>query len=185
MGVVIGLLRGVNVGGHHKVPMADLRALCESLKLRDARTYVQSGNVVFRTAVKELRPLAKRMEDALEKQFGFRPAVMLRTTSDFREVVRRNPFAKRTGLDPAKMVVSFLTCEPEAEAREKVHAMKFDPEEVRIEGCEMYLYFPIGIGVSKLSMAALDRALKVSGTARNWNSVTKVLALAEAMERGE
>ena len=82
MTVVISMLRGVNVGGHNKIKMDSLRELYESLGLRDAQTYVQSGNVVFRTDAKNIAPVAKRIEDAIERKFGFRPSVILRTTSE-------------------------------------------------------------------------------------------------------
>ena len=101
MTVVISMLRGVNVGGHNKIKMDALRDLYESLGLRDAQTYVQSGNVVFRTDAKDLAALAKRIEDAIERKFGFRPGVILRTTSDLRDVIARNPFAKRRESTPA------------------------------------------------------------------------------------
>ncbi len=79
MAVIISMLRGVNVGGHNKMKMDALRALYESLKLRDAQTYVQSGNVIFRTDERDMARLAKRIEDGIERKFGFRPDVILRT----------------------------------------------------------------------------------------------------------
>jgi uncharacterized protein (DUF1697 family) len=183
MGVVICLLRGVNVGGHNKIKMEALRALCESLKLRDACTYVQSGNVVFRTNEKDMRKLALRLEDALEKSLGFRPPVILRTTSELREVVAKNPFARRTDIEPGKLLVNFLPGDPGDEGRERVRQMKIAPEELRIEGRELYIHFPNGQGKSKLPQAAIDKALKMSGTGRNWNSVTKLLEMAESLDQ--
>src|SRR5579864_1317366 len=111
MQVAISMLRGINVGGHKIVKMESLRAMYESLGLRDAQTYVQSGNVVFRTAARDLAPLAKRIESKIEQTFGFRPGVMLRTSSELREVIRRNPFAKRKGIEPGKLLVTFLAAE--------------------------------------------------------------------------
>jgi len=182
MAVIISMLRGVNVGGHNKIKMDALRALYESLKLRDAQTYVQSGNVIFRTDERDIPRLAKRIEDGIERNFGFRPNVILRTAAEIREVVARNPFAKRRGIEPSKLLVSFLASDPGEEAREKVHQMKCDPEELRIEGRELYIYFPNGIGRSKLSLAGLEKTLKTPGTGRNWNSVTKMLEMAEKLE---
>ncbi len=182
MAVIISMLRGVNVGGHNKIKMEALRALYESMKLRDAQTYVQSGNVIFRTDERDIPRLAKRIEDGIERNFGFRPNVILRTAAEMREVVARNPFAKRRGIEPRKLLVSFLASDPREEAREKVRQMKCDPEELRIEGRELYIYFPNGIGRSKLSLARLEKTLKTPGTGRNWNSVTKVLEMAEKLE---
>ena len=182
MAVVISMLRGVNVGGHNKIKMDALRALYESLKLRDAQTYVQSGNVIFKTDERDMARLAKRIEDGIERKFGFRPDVILRTAAEMREVIARNPFAKRRGIEPGKLLVSFLGSDPGEEGREKVRQMKCDPEELRVEGRELYIYFPNGQGRSKLSGAALEKALKTPATGRNWNSVTKMLEMAEKME---
>jgi uncharacterized protein (DUF1697 family) len=182
MTVVISLLRGVNVGGHNKIKMEALRALYESLGLLDAQTYVQSGNVVFRTKAKDLTQLAKQIENAIEHSFGFRPSVMLRTASELREVIARNPFAKRAGIEPGKLLVSFLGSAPSSADREAALQIKIYPEELRIDGRELYIYFPNGQGRSKLPIARIERTLKTSGTGRNWNSVTKLLEMAEQLE---
>jgi uncharacterized protein (DUF1697 family) len=180
MPVIISMLRGVNVGGHNKIKMDALRDLYESLGLRDAQTYVQSGNVVFRAEAKDFPLLARRIEDAIEKRFSFRPEVTLRTTSDLRDVLARNPFAKRRDLDPGKLIVTFLAAEPNREARDEILKIKAGPEEVHFDGRELYIYFPDGMGRSKL-WPAIDKALKKSGTGRNWNTVTKLLEMAEKL----
>jgi uncharacterized protein (DUF1697 family) len=185
MAVIISMLRGVNVGGHNKIKMEALRALYESLKLRDAQTYVQSGNVIFRTDERDILRLTKRIEDGIEWKFGFRPDVILRTAAEMRDVVARNPFAKRRGIEPGKLLVSFLASDPGEEGREKLRQMKCDPEELRIEGREIYIYFPNGMGRSKLSLGALEKMLKTPGTGRNWNSVTKMMEMAERLEASE
>ncbi len=182
MTVVISLLRGVNVGGHNKIKMDALRALYVSLKFEDATTFIQSGNVVFRTKERDLGKISKRIGDGIEKSFGFRPEVILRTAEEIRGVVARNPFVARTDFEPGKLLVWFLAAAPEAEARKKVFAVKMEREEIRVEERELYIYFPDGQGQSKLSMAAAERALKVSGTGRNWNSVLKLLEMAEGLE---
>ncbi len=182
MTVVISMLRAVNVGGHNKIKMDALRALYETLKLRDAQTYVQSGNVIFRSEERDISRLAKRIEDGIQRKFGFRPDVILRTAAEMREVVVRNPFAKRRGIEPGKLLVTFLASDPGEEACEKVRQMKCDPEELRIEGRELYIYFPKGMGRSKLSGAAIEKTLKAPGTGRNWNSVTKMVEMAEKLE---
>src|SRR5712692_12066511 len=182
MAVIISMLRGVNVGGHNKIKMEALRALYESLKLWEAQTYVQSGNVIFRTEERDIARLAKRIENGIERKFGFRPNVILRTAAEMREVIARNPFAKRRGIEPGKLLVSFHASDPGEEARERVRQMKCDPEEMRIEGREIYIYFPNGAGRSKLPWAGLGKMLKTPGTGRNWNSVTKMLEMAERLE---
>jgi uncharacterized protein (DUF1697 family) len=182
MAVIISMLRGINVGGHNKIKMDALRALYESLKLQDAQTHVQSGNVIFRSDERDIARLTKRIEEGIERKFGFRPSVILRTTAEMREVIARNPFAKRRGIEPGKLLVSFLASDPGEEGREKVRQMKCEPEEMRIDGREIYIYFPNGAGRSKLPWAGLGKMLKTQGTGRNWNSVTKMLEIAEKLE---
>ena len=150
MPVVICLLRGVNVGGHNKIKMDALRALFESLNLREAQSYVQSGNIVFRTGEQDLSDLASRIELAIEKTFGFRPGVILRTASELRDVVAKNPFAKRRDIEPAKLLVTFLAGEPAAEARSNLLKLKTDPEELHLHGREIYVHYPNGMSRTKI-----------------------------------
>jgi uncharacterized protein (DUF1697 family) len=178
---VICLLRGVNVGGHNKIGMDSLRTICSSLKLRNPRTYIQSGNVVFATTERDLDKLARRIEDCIEKEHRFRPKVVLRTANEMRDVIARNPFASRKNIDAGKLVVSFLDEAPPAEAAKRLAEIKVGPEELHVSGRELYLYFPDGQGRSKLP-ATLDRATKIPATARNWNTVNKLLAMAEELE---
>ncbi len=185
MAVIISMLRGVNVGAHNRIKMDALRAVYESLGLRDPQTYVQSGNVVFRTDKRDLVALAKRIEDAIERSFGFHPAVILRTSSELRDVIARNPFAGQSGIEPSRLLVYFLTSDPGAETRDKVLSLKTEPEELRMDGRELYIYFPSGMARPKLSWAVIEKTLKVPGTGRNWNSVTKLLEMAERLEASE
>ena len=151
MAVVISMLRGVNLGSHNRIKMDALRALYESLKLRDPQTYIQSGNVIFRTEERNLAQLAKRIENGIEQKFGFRSQVILRTTSEMRDVIARNPFAKRRGIEPSKLLVTFLASDPGPEDRDKLLKLKTDPEELKIDGHELYIYFPNGMVRPKLS----------------------------------
>ena len=181
MPVIICMLRGVNVGGHNLIKMDALKSLCVSLKLKDPQTYVQSGNVIFKTDEKDLPKLTKRIQDAIDKKIGFRPGVILCTAAELRDVVARNPFAKRSGIEPGKLLVTFLAAGPGKEAREQALAINTDPEELHIIGREAYIYFLNGQGRSKLPWPKIERALQTSGTGRNWNSVTKILEIAEEM----
>lgn len=184
MTAIISMLRGVNVGGHNKISMGELRVLCETLGLEEPKTFIQSGNVVFRSKERDLSKVAKRMEDAIERKFGFRPGVILRTSGEMKQVILKNPFAKRRGIEPAKLVVTFLATIPDPPTREKLEKIEANPEEVRIEGRDLYIYFPDGQGRSKLA-PVLGRILKNTGTARNWNTVTKLLQMAEELEASE
>jgi uncharacterized protein (DUF1697 family) len=175
MPAVIALLRGVNVGGHGKIAMKELQSLCQSLKLSQVRTNIQSGNVVFMSPHDGLRALPGRLEEALERRFGFRPAVLLRTLDEMRDVVARNPFAGRRDVEPNRLLVLFLVVAPDAT---EVRSSKADGEEWKLSGRELYIHYPNGMGKSKLTFPSL----KVTSTARNWNTVTKLVAMAAALE---
>lgn len=182
MPVFISMLRGVNVGGHNRIKMDALCALYESLKLEGAKSYVQSGNVIFRTKEKNATALAKKIQDGIERKFGFRPAVILRTPEDLRKSIAASPFLRREGLEPGKILVTFLASEPGPEAGAALESLKKHPEELHLKGRELYIYFPDGAGKSKLPWSSVEKLLKTTGTARNWNSVTRMLAIAEEME---
>jgi uncharacterized protein (DUF1697 family) len=182
MQVIICMLRGINLGAHNRIKMDDLKKLCTSLKLSDPQTYVQSGNVIFKTDERNLEKLRKNLETAIHKKFGFQTDAILRSTNDLRVVVAQNPFAKRKDIHPGKLLVTFFSGDPGEPARKQARAIKCDPEELFIEGREAYIYFPNGAGRSKLNWALIPKTLKVQGTARNWNSVTKLLEIAEKLE---
>ena len=186
MPVVISLLRGVNVVGRNMIKMDALCSLYESLKFRNCRTYLQSGNVVFATSGKlserSLAEISSRIETAIERKFGFRPSVILRTSDELRDVVARNPFAKRREIHPSKSLVGFMAGDASAEACAKLRAINVGAEEVYFSARELYIYFPNGVGRAELSWSSIDRAMKIPITGRNWNTVTKLLTLAETLE---
>jgi uncharacterized protein (DUF1697 family) len=162
--------------------MDALRAIYESLGLESPRTILQTGNVVFRTTERNLPRLAARIEDAIEREAGFRPRVILRTTGELREAMAGNPFAERSGIEPAKLLLTFLDGGTTPQACGKAQAICAGPEELHIRGRHLYTYYPNGMGRSKLQPGALDKALGIPGTGRNWNTVAKLLEAAEALE---
>jgi uncharacterized protein (DUF1697 family) len=182
MPVLISLLRGINVVGAHQIRMETLRALHERCGCRDVRTHINSGNVVFRTAQRNFKP--KLIEDAVEAAVGFRPAVLLRTPAELRDTVRRNPFARRNDIHPSKLLVCFLAETPGKQGLAELAKLKSKdyPEEAHLVGRELFVYFPNGAGKSKFPWASLDRVFKTASTARNWNTVLKLLEIAEALE---
>jgi uncharacterized protein (DUF1697 family) len=182
MKVVISLLRGINLGGHHKISMPELCALYGSLGHCDARSHINSGNVVFRTGDRDLAEAVKKLESAIEKKFGFHADVVIRTTVDMRDVIRRNPFAKRKDVEPGKLLVTFLPKKPSKEISRQIRSLKPDPEEMHLDGTEIYTYFPDGAGRSKLFSGLSGKLLKNEGTSRNWNTVLKLLEIAEELE---
>lgn len=184
MTAVISMFRGVNLGPHRRLKMDALRAVHKSLGLEDPRTYVQSGNVVFLTKERDLTALAARIEEKFEKKFGFQSDVLLRTAAEMKAIVARNPLSQAE-FEPGKLLVTFLRAKPTKPARDAVLAMKAGPEKLWLEGRELYIYFRDGQGKSKLPTVAIGKMLQVTGTGRNWNTVTKLLAIAEELEGGK
>ncbi len=184
MPAIVSLVRGINVVGRNQIKMDALRSLYESLKFTGCQTYINSGNVVFCTRERNLTALPERIEKAIERKFGFRPSVIHRTADELRDVIARNPFAKRRDINPSKFLVGFMAQQPGPEAWAKLRAINTGSEEVHFTPRELYIYFPNGVGQAKLSWSSIDRAMKVPITGRNWNTVNKLLAIAEKLESG-
>ena len=164
------LLRGINVGGKQMVAMGDLRALLEGLGYDDVSTYLQSGNAVF-SAKKKPKP--HDIEAAIRRELGLDVTVMIRTHEQLVAAVDANPFPD-AAKNPKTVHVSFLSAKPKST---KVDADAIAPDEVAFVGTEMYIFTPNGIGRSKVSQHASDKKLGVAATARNWNTVLKLVEL--------
>ena len=171
MTVYVALLRAVNVGGTGALPMAELKAICEGLGFTDVRTYIQSGNVLFRADEPE-EAAAERLDAALGQKFGRRPGVMVRTAKELEEIIARVPFPEAK---PNFLLVYFLPEKAPDDALEKMVAP--DEEEAAVAGREIFVHYPNGSGRSRLKLPALK-----SGTSRNLNTVRKLAELARAME---
>lgn len=182
MAVLVSLLRGVNLGGHRKVKMDHLREIYESLGFTDVQTYINSGNVLFKTGARDLVRLRKKIEDAIESACGFRSDVILRTPAELREVLARNPYAARPNLDASRLGIHFLAGDPDAAARQKALAIDCAPEELQIHGYELFIYYHSGMARPKLKLPVVEKTLGTLGTTRNWNTVRKLLELAEKLE---
>ena len=180
--MAIAMLRGVNVGGHQKIQMAALRDLCSTIGLCDVQTYIQSGNLVFREDGEDPATVARRLEKAIETGFGFRPAVIVRTASEMRKVIAKNPFIERTGIEPNRLLVVFMDNTPTKQAREQLLNLPCEPEELRINGRELYIYYPQGMAHPKIPLVKMEKTLQCASTGRNWNTVNKLLAMAEELE---
>ena len=175
----IALLRSVNVAGHGRLAMADLQQSFIALGLSDVSTYIQTGNVFFRSPSKSASAVVARIERQLEEDFGSAPAVILRTVADLSRVLATSPFPEQ-GADPSRHHVTFLAEEPSQEKLAAFNAPASGRDELVIIGREVYVHTPDGYGNSKLSGAMLERRLGVVSTTRNWNTVTKLCQLAAA-----
>jgi len=182
MTVFICLLRGINVGGNNMLKMDVLKALCSSLGLKDVKTYLQSGNVAFRSDEGDRAIVGRRIEEGIRKKTGLNLKVILRTTSELRKAIAANPLAAGPERNPKGVLVAFLAGELTKEAKALLMTLKAASEELHFGSGELYVYFPEGIAQSKLSNSLTEKKLGVNVTARNWNTVNALLRMAEDLE---
>jgi uncharacterized protein (DUF1697 family) len=175
--VYIALLRAVNVGGRNSVAMAELRALCDDLGLSGARTILQSGNVVFRSALARAK-IVPLLEAEIAQRFGVKADVVLRSAREWTALVEANPFPREAIDDPAHLHVMCCVQAPSAAAVSALAAAIVGRETVQAVGRDLYLVYPDGAGNSRLTNAMIERYLTTRGTARNWNTVRKLAELA-------
>lgn len=180
MATQIALLRGINVGAHNRIAMADLRELLSALGYGNARTLVQSGNIVLSADVPSER-LARELEREIAGRFGVETPVVVRTREELAAVVALDPLGDVA--DQHKLYqVSFLSAEPDPEAVRKIAGVDVAPERFVHVGREIYAWHPEGIHRSPLAKLLSDKRLGVTVTARNWNTTTKLLELADDLE---
>ena len=177
MTAFVSLFRGINVGGHHKIRMDELKELYESLGFKDVLPYIQSGNAVFTSDEADLARVRKQIEEGFEKKFGFHVEVIVRTSAELREIIDNNPFQSQQSKESKWIVVMFLAARPDETAQEDLLKTYVGPEELIIIGKEVYIYYPNGIGRSKLSHSFVEKKLKTVGTARNWNTILQLQKL--------
>lgn len=171
----ITILRGINVGTGRKVPMADLKKLCEKLGLHDVQTYIQSGNVVFELPQPEAIPaLEDRLQQAFSNSFGFDIPVIIRTADEWAESIAKNPFLKEENADIDRLHLTCLKDVPAAEQLEKIKAYQYLPDRYEIIGRDVFIYCAAGYGTSKLVNSFFESKLKTSATTRNWKTVMKL-----------
>jgi len=174
----VALLRAVNLPGHNKVTMADLRGFCAGLGFADARTLLQSGNLVFESARRTPAQLERLLEGEAARRLALRTEFFVRTAREWKDVIARNPFHEAAERDPSHLVVLFLKAAPEPRTVGALQAAIAGPELVRADGRQAYITYPAGIGRSRLTNALIESKLGTRGTARNWNTVLKLAALA-------
>jgi uncharacterized protein (DUF1697 family) len=175
----VALVRGINVGGHKKIAMADLRAMFESLGLSKVTSLLQSGNLVFDGGSRQTGSKAERLfEECALKRLALEADFFVRTSKEWAAVVARNPFSREAKADPGHLV---LACLKNAPGKAEVNALQaaiVGREVVQADGRHLYIVFPDGIGRSRLTTALIERTLGTRSTGRNWNTVLKLHALA-------
>lgn len=180
MRTYISFLRGINVGGHHKILMADLQKLYQNLALLEVKTYIQSGNVVFKVLDNENRTvnqLEQEIENAIKEKYQFEIAVIIRTVEELQKVAQENPFLGE-GRDKDQLLVMFLKNQPLIEKLNIIDKNKFIPDDFLCIDKEIYLYCPNGYGKTKLTNNLFETKLKNIATTRNIKTVQIMLDLA-------
>lgn len=175
MTTYVALLRGVNVGGHNRLAMADLRALLADLGHGDPRTYVQSGNAVFSSDRTD--DIGRELAQRLSADLDVTATVMIRTADELTAVAAANPYSEPADADPTKVHVAFLSAEPADPSVFDVEPDDYAPEELTAGDRVLYLHLPDGIGRSRLAEDVSRRTSGVAVTVRNWRTVARLLDL--------
>ena len=176
MTVYVAMLRGVNVGGN-SLRMDWLRQACEDIGLQDVRTYVQSGNIVFSSGLSALK-LVQTLKATIDAQTRLPVTVVIRSASEMANIIAGNPFLKQRGVDITKLHVTFLAKAPSKPALDKLDALAGTRDEYRLAKREIYLHCPINYGETRLSNTAIEKALSLGATTRNWKTVAALCVMA-------
>ncbi|HJU66176.1 MAG TPA: DUF1697 domain-containing protein [Gemmatimonadaceae bacterium] len=175
----IALLRAINLAGYQRVSMLDLRDFFVKLGFADARTLLQTGNVAFECDGRSSAELERVLEAESAKRLKLPTPYFVRTSDELGRVIARNPFPAEAKTDPSHLVVVFLKEAPKKDAVDALRPAIKGRERVEVVGKQAYITYPDGIGRSKLTNVLIERKLGTRGTARNWNTVLKLAALAQ------
>jgi uncharacterized protein (DUF1697 family) len=172
------MLRGINVSGHRIIKMEKLRATFGSLGFGDVKTYIQSGNVIFKTANASTANLEKRIAGKILEEYGFAVPVLVRTSQDLGTVLKNNPLLKQAGIDEARLHVTFLSESAPKAAGELLKTLAAKSERFAVCGREIHLFCPEGYGITELSNSAIEKKLSARATTRNWRTVNVLFEMA-------
>ncbi|MCF6360455.1 MAG: DUF1697 domain-containing protein [Cyclobacteriaceae bacterium] len=181
MQTYIAILRGINVSGQKVIKMAELREHLASLDFSKLTTYIQSGNIVFQSAVEKNSVLEEKIHQNIKGNYGFEVPVIVRTQKEWQAVIDRFPFNLEE-CDINRLGITFLKNKPAKIPLEEINKFKAANDELVFENKELYFHIPDGFGTSKLTLNVLERKLKVSATMRNWKTTIKLLELCKNLE---
>ncbi|MFD1294457.1 DUF1697 domain-containing protein [Lutibacter holmesii] len=174
----IALLRGINVSGHNKIKMANLKQLFLNNGFSEVETYIQSGNVIFKSKELNTLKIEQRIITSIEKQFGFTIKVLVLTKTELSTVFSSNPFLDREFIDISKLCVTFLSATPTLETISEIKELGLkNNDEFYLNNNTVYLHCPNGFGKTKLTNNLFERKFKVNATTRNWKTITKLIEL--------
>jgi uncharacterized protein (DUF1697 family) len=174
--VFVALLRGINVGGHNRIPMPELRALCTKAGWIDVQTFIQSGNLVF-AADATPATLEAELERAIKNRFNLSIPVIVRPASAWASYLKNNPFPKESAKEPQFVQLALSKNPPKADAAKELQERAANGEKIVPKGDALWIYFQTGVGKSRLSPALFDRLVGSPVTMRNWHTVLKLTEL--------
>jgi len=172
----VALLRGINVSGQKKINMSDLKLLFEEIGFRNAETYIQSGNVIFSSKDLSTNKIETKISSGIKKKFGFDVQVIILTPEEIEYTLKNNPFIKKKK-EIERLYVTFLSDFPLKENVQKLTLIDYSPEEYKLDGKQIYLFFPDSYGKAKLNNNLFEHKLKLNGTTRNWKTVKTLFEL--------
>jgi len=178
MKTYISILRGINVSGQKLIKMDVLRKMVENLGFEKVKTYVQSGNVVFKAEETSFKEMEEKISAQIEKDFGFQVPVIVLDAEKLKQIIESNPFLKDTEKEVNFMHVTFLSNKPNEFDKKSIEDKKQEKEEIRFTDHAVYLYCPNGYGKTKITNNFIETKLKVLATTRNWKTTNELLRIA-------
>ena len=179
MTTYIAVLRAINLGAHNRIAMADLKKMLETIGCLEAKTLLLSGNAVFKSKTSSVPKIEQLLEAASTKHLKVTTDYFVRSSSEWQDIIKANPFPREAKKDPARMVMMCLRETPSSAQLQALRAAIKGPETVDVDGRHAYFVYPDGQGRSKLTITVIEKALGTRGTARNWNTVLKLGDLAQ------
>lgn len=179
MKTFISMLRGINVSGQKMIKMAELKSVLEELPVKNVRTYIQSGNIIFDSSSSKPDQLSKIISDKILDHWKFEVPVITIEKSEFKNAFDQNPFLKRKDCPTDRLYITFLSDEPKSEFIAKIDSSQFLPDEFIVIDKQIYLYVPVSYGNSKLNNNFFESKLKVKATTRNLKTVLELIRMSE------
>lgn len=178
MNTYICILRGINVSGHKIIKMDELKNMFQKLKFNEVQTYIQSGNVIFKSEEINTKQLEEIIHSKILEVFGFEVPVLVKSSQDLKTIFESNPFLQNRSEDIAKLHVTFLSDIPTKDRIDKLSEQTYDSDEYQIMNDVVYLFCPINsYGNTKLSNQFLESKLKLNATTRNWKTLSQLISL--------
>lgn len=174
MQTYISILRGINVSGHRMIKMDALKKMCADLKFENVQTYIQSGNIIFKSKMTDTEKISKTIKTNIKEEFGFDVPVLTLTKDELETVINSNPFSNDKSKDPAFFHITFLSDRPTKQNIEQLKQVDLKNDSYEIIGKAIYLYCPDSYSNSKLTNSLFESKLKLTATTRNWKTTNEL-----------